>query len=54
MMVASVGSFRTRRATKFRGPHDQRFVEQPALLQILEQATNRLVDTSTVLRVILF
>ena len=38
MMVPPIGSLGTGSASEFRPPHDERFVEQAPLFEILEQA----------------
>ena len=48
MMVAAVGAFGAGRAAELGGPHDERFVEQAALLEVVEQAGDRLVDLGAV------
>ena len=44
VMVATVRSLRTRSATELGGEDDERFVEQAATVEILQQAADRLVD----------
>src|SRR5262249_3845247 len=51
MMVAAVG-LRARRAAKLRSPHDDRLVEHPAPLEVVEQSGNRQVDLRRELAVI--
>src|ERR1051325_9753890 len=41
-MVIASGAFRARRASELRAEDHKRFVQEPALLQILEQPGNRL------------
>ena len=48
MMVAAVGAFGAGRAAELGGPDDERLVEQAALLQILQQAGDRLIDLRAV------
>ena len=52
VMVASVRPFGTRRPTEFRAPHDKCFIQQSALLQVLEQSGNRLINCAGSRRVI--
>ena len=54
MMVAAIRFFGPRRATELGRPDNQRFVQHPALLEILQQAGDRFVDASAVFGVILF
>ena len=42
MMIAP-GALRARRSPELRAEHDERFVEEPALLEVLQQTGDRLV-----------
>ena len=53
-MVAAVSLFAHRSAAELAAPDHQRFVEQPALLQITQQAGDRLIRPAAQLRVIRF
>ena len=44
VVVATVAPLRERRATEFSGPDDQRFIEQPARSQVLNQRGDWLID----------
>src|SRR5439155_10871962 len=44
MMIAAVAPLGAGGAAEFRAPNHERFVEQPALLEVLEEAANRLID----------
>ena len=44
VVIAAVAFFAHRRAAEFAAPDDQRLVEQAALLEVLEQPGDRLVD----------
>ena len=51
MMVAAVGRLGAGRAAEFGAEDDERFVEQAALLQVVDQAGDRLVDLAAELAV---
>src|SRR5437868_13513756 len=44
MMVATIAALRAGRATELRRDHDNRFIEQPALFQVVKERGDRLVD----------
>src|SRR5690606_24334154 len=53
VVVAAVAGFAPRAAAELRGPHHQRRIEQATLLEVGEQAGNRLVDDGRVFAVVL-
>src|SRR6185503_8047784 len=53
MVIAAVPALRARRPAEFGGPDHQGVVEQPAPLEILEEAGDRLVDLRTLAGVVL-
>src|SRR5262245_10639490 len=54
MRVAALVTLRAWGAANLRGPHDECFIQEAAALQVLEQATNRLIDLAAVFGVITF
>src|SRR2546427_526429 len=44
MIATSLCAFDARRPSKFGGPDNHRLIQQPALLQILQQTSNWFVD----------
>ncbi len=52
VMVAAVAPLRAGRAAKLGADHDQRFVEQSALLEVFDQGRDRAIDLAAVLAVI--
>src|SRR6185369_5436535 len=51
VVVAAVGPLRAGRPSELRAPDDERLVEHPAALEVLEKAGDRLIDLAAELRV---
>ena len=47
-MVATVVALGDRRATKLGPPDDQRFIQHPTLLEVLNESRDRLIDFASV------
>ena len=52
MMVTAFRAFFAGSAAEFGGPNDDRFVEQAALLEVAQQAADRLIDHRAELAVV--
>src|SRR5215467_6946723 len=46
-MIAAIGALRSRRTAEFSADDDERFVQQPARFEILNERPDRLIDLFT-------